>query len=92
MRSISIEVTIQTLGNTTMPTLTTVVRAQSALLHPSRLPLFSRLVIALVAVSSILLLQSTWDIRQWGFLVPSRVGIVSGKKFPWTAAETRNSR
>ncbi|KAJ2897847.1 rhomboid protein 2 [Zalerion maritima] len=38
-----------------------------------RLPIFTRLVIALILLFWVLTLQSAWDVRQWGSLIPSTI-------------------
>ncbi|KAI9822893.1 MAG: putative rhomboid protease [Thelocarpon impressellum] len=42
-----------------------------------RLPLFTRLVLLIVAVSWIVGIQSMWDIVQWGALIPKDVGLTT---------------
>lgn len=42
-----------------------------------RLPLFTRVVIAVVTLFWIVSLQSAWDVRSWGALVPDEVGFTT---------------
>ncbi len=50
-------------------------RARSYL---ARLPLFTRAVIAAIALFWVLGMQTVWDVRRWGALVPDEVGLATG--------------
>ncbi|MCJ1224116.1 putative rhomboid protease [Toensbergia leucococca] len=39
-----------------------------------RLPLFTRMIIVLITVFGILELQSAWDVKKWGALIPNEMG------------------
>ena len=43
----------------------------------TRLPLFTRAVLAAIAVFWIVGVQSVWDVRVWGALVPEKVGLAT---------------
>ena len=42
-----------------------------------RLPLFTRAIILVIVLFWILDLQSVWDIREWGALIPDKTGITT---------------
>lgn len=44
-----------------------------------RLPLFTRIVLFLVALFWILELQKVWDVIQWGSLIPKEVNLGTSK-------------
>lgn len=44
-----------------------------------RLPLFTRLIVFLIVLLWFLSLQSTWDVQEWGALVPDKIGFTTGK-------------
>lgn len=52
------------------------VRARSYLY---RLPLFTRVTIVIITVFWLVGLQSAWDVRQWGALIPEEVSITAGE-------------
>lgn len=52
------------------------VRARS---YVFRLPLFTRLVVAVIFLFWIIALPGLWDVRGWGALVPDKVSFTSGK-------------
>ncbi len=43
----------------------------------SRLPLFTRLVLVGIVAAWIVGVQSVWDLRAWGALVPDQTGITT---------------
>ncbi len=49
-------------------------RARSYLV---RLPLFTRAIIAVIALFWVLGLQTVWDVRAWGVLAPNEVGFTT---------------
>lgn len=57
-----------------MPSITTfnTSRARS---YVFRLPLFTRLVMLAILVFWVVGLQSVWDVRQWGALIPKEMGL-----------------
>jgi glycosylphosphatidylinositol transamidase len=55
-----------------------VVRLRS---YASRLSLFTRLVIGLVALLWLVSLQHVWDVRQWGALIPNKIAISTCSSF-----------
>lgn len=50
-------------------------RARSYL---SRLPLFTRAIVLVIVLFWALGLQSVWDLRQWGALIPDKINIAAG--------------
>jgi membrane associated rhomboid family serine protease len=52
------------------------VRARS---YVSRLPLFTRAIILIMIVLWIAGVQSVWNIRSWGALIPDKVTLATGK-------------
>jgi hypothetical protein len=46
-----------------------------------RLPLLTRVTICLIFAIWIIGVQSVWDMRQWGSLIPSEVGLTSSKLY-----------
>jgi glycosylphosphatidylinositol transamidase len=44
-----------------------------------RLPLFTRAIILVIIVLWIAGMQTAWDIRQWGALIPKEIGIATSK-------------
>lgn len=51
------------------------VKAQSYLL---RLPLFTRAIVLIILLLSLLSLPGFWDVQAWGSLVPSKVSLFAG--------------
>lgn len=47
--------------------------------YVGRLPVFTRTVIAIIALCWVASLQSVWDIRRWGALIPDQVSLTSGE-------------
>lgn len=60
-----------------MPPSTSSLSTQRARSYLLRLPLFTRLIVFVIVSTWLIGLQSTWDIRQWGALIPSEVSITS---------------
>ncbi|KAF4983814.1 hypothetical protein FZEAL_851 [Fusarium zealandicum] len=44
-----------------------------------RLPLFTRLIVLVIIAVWIASVQSVWDLREWGALIPDQISIFSGK-------------
>ena len=44
-----------------------------------RLPLFTRAIILIIVATWLAGLQSVWDIRQWGALIPEKVNFQTGE-------------
>ena len=44
-----------------------------------RLPLFTRLIVAIILALWVVGLQSAWDLRAWGSLVPKETGLQTSK-------------
>lgn len=51
-------------------------RARSYVL---RLPLFTRAIIFVIIVLWLVGIQSAWNLRQWGALIPDQINIFTGK-------------
>ena len=47
-----------------------------------RLPLFTRVTLVLILVTSIAELQSAWDVMKWGALIPQEVGFGTSMLYP----------
>src|SRR3569833_2551927 len=58
------------------------VRARTYVL---RLPLFTRAIITIIILFWLLGIQSVWDIRSWGALVPNEIGFTTGEAIRATA-------
>ena len=43
--------------------------------HILRLPLFTRLIVLLIVGLWVASLQTAWDVRQWGSLIPEEIGL-----------------
>ncbi|KAK6069604.1 rhomboid protein 2 [Seiridium cupressi] len=53
-----------------------------------RLPLFTRAMVLIIVVLWLVGIQSAWDLRQWGALIPDQISITTGN-FGTTAGEVR---
>lgn len=42
-----------------------------------RLPLFTRLIITLIIAFWVVSIQSVWDVRAWGSLIPQETGVAT---------------
>ena len=52
---------------------------QRARSYVVRLPLFTRAIILIIVATWLAGLQSVWDIRQWGALIPEKVNFQTGE-------------
>jgi hypothetical protein len=61
-----------------MPTIQgfSTLRARSYVL---RLPLFTRLIILVIVILWLVGVQSVWNLRQWGALIPDQISIFTGE-------------
>ena len=64
-------------------------RARSYIL---RLPLFTRFIIVAIVFFWALGLQSVWDVRQWGSLIPDEITFATGKICPFRGNREMFSR
>ena len=44
-----------------------------------RLPLFTRVILAVILFFWVLGVQSVWDLRQWGALIPDQINFATGQ-------------
>lgn len=44
-----------------------------------RLPLFTRAMVLIIVVLELVGLQTVWDLRQWGSLIPDQISFGTGK-------------
>jgi len=56
--------------------------AQRARSYIFRLPIFTRGVVLIITLVWIVGVQSVWDEREWGALVPDKTGITTRTSFP----------
>ncbi|KAF4463583.1 rhomboid 2 [Fusarium albosuccineum] len=47
--------------------------------YVTRLPLFTRLILLVIVALWIASVQSVWDLREWGALIPDQISILNGK-------------
>lgn len=64
-----------------MPTIQSF-NAQRARSYLFRIPLFTRAMLVVMVAFALAGLQSAWDIRQWGALIPNELGLTTSACIP----------